>query len=100
MIFPVRTDGGSTEKRRIVEIADLEVESNQFVWEETGSGPTLLSLYTRSTPSASPPRADPAPGSTHRARLAAGPFLGGHLCESPRTNFGRFACRIIDSGAI
>lgn len=37
LIFPVRTDVGSAEKRRIVATANLEVESNHFVGEETGS---------------------------------------------------------------
>ena len=36
LIFPVRTDRGLIEKRRIVEIENLEIESNHCLWK-TGS---------------------------------------------------------------
>jgi hypothetical protein len=35
-MYPVLTDRGLTEKKRVVAIEELEIESNHIVWEKTG----------------------------------------------------------------
>jgi hypothetical protein len=37
LMFPVLTDRGLTEKKRVVAIEEMEIESNHFVLEKTGS---------------------------------------------------------------
>jgi hypothetical protein len=44
LIFPVVTDGALTEKKRIVAIEDLEIQSNHMLWK---TGPDFVEFVYR-----------------------------------------------------